>query len=140
MTNWTKDYLLHTLEAKDWSMNRLASEIGVSSSTVNRPIRSGEPLSAKTITKIFRATGIDPAPFIPSDLKEPPAVYTAAPRTPALTRPPPSESKAAAGYHKLNEINITFEGDTALIVARVNRHGVEKLQKKLALIDKLLSE
>jgi transcriptional regulator with XRE-family HTH domain len=74
MEHWTKSYVFAVLEQMQWSMNKLATEIGVSASTINRPIRA-EGLSAKTVSKIYNVTKVDPEPYFPKGFSEPPSLF-----------------------------------------------------------------
>jgi transcriptional regulator with XRE-family HTH domain len=144
MTNWTAEYLTHVLDAKEWSMNRLAEEIGVAASTINRPLRLKEPLSAKTVAAIYQATGIDPADFVPKDFQEPISVYRNAPSQPrprtvadeALSKL--DTEPAAPNAQSVNEIKVAVVGPIAQIVATVDRDGIAKLRAKLDAIESML--
>ena len=80
MNDWTIDYIKHVLEARDWSANKLAMVAGLAASTIARPLREegrlDYRLSRLTIQKIAKASGIDPAPFIPPGLVEEAGTYT----------------------------------------------------------------
>lgn len=146
MAHWTAEYILHVLDEKEWTMNRLASEIGVAASTINRPIRGGDPLTAKTISRIFQATGVDPTPFIPSDLQEAGAIYKAAapprPKTVAdeVLGLMDEEPTAAPNAQELNEIKIAVLGPTAQIIATINKAGIAKLRAKLDALESMLDD
>jgi lambda repressor-like predicted transcriptional regulator len=148
MRDWAIDYILHILETKQWSMNRLAQEAGVATSTIARPIREREyphKLSRDTITKIREASGIDPAPFIPAELAEdanlfspPPGQRTRAGRIlAALDTPAAAEGPNAQAT---NEIKIAIVGPLVQIVATVNKAGLARLRAKLDMIESILDE
>ena len=142
MKHWTAKYVLSVLDQKDWSMNRLAEEIGVAATTVNRPMRADEPLSAKTISKIFQKTGIDPAPFAPDGLEEPISVYKSGP----MGKQP--KSRAHRVLETLDDpqpqvpvafgIKIALDGRYAQIVATVDKDGLRQLIEKLEGIEKII--
>lgn len=61
------DYVRHVMEVRGWNPADLARAAKVSHSTINRPLTvEGWPhaLSRRTIDAIYRATGIDPKPFV----------------------------------------------------------------------------
>lgn len=61
------DYVRHVLEVRGWTAADLARAAGVSHSTINRPLTIADwpnAMSRRTIDAIYRATRIDPAPFI----------------------------------------------------------------------------
>lgn len=143
MKDWAIDYISHVLEAKDWSANRLATEAGVAASTISRPLRiknyNGH-LSRQTITKIFEASGIDPAPFIPKELAEDSREFTG---NPAHDR----GQRLWANLHGRNEtrperndIRFVVVGDKVQIAATLDRAGLAKLRRKLDDIERLLDE
>lgn len=148
MKHWTIEYILHVLEAKDWSMNRLASEAGVSPSTINRPIREKDwsfAISARTIGKIFRATNIDPSPFMPKGMSEPASMYMGEeskprPKSSAQTTLENLDSETSAPAFAVNEIKIAMVGPIAQIIATVDREGIAKLRKKLDAIEAMLDD
>ncbi|WP_243612954.1 hypothetical protein [Shimia aestuarii] len=144
MKDWAIDYILHVLEKKDWSANRLATEAGVAASTINRPLREADNwdyrLSRKTIMKIQAASGIDPTPFIPKGFSEEVALFSHTPppkigssEIAARENPPPRQPP-----HNVNEVRITVSGPTAQIVATVNKEGIESLRKKLDALESIL--
>lgn len=143
MKDWAIDYIQHVLETKDWSANRLASEAGVASSTIARPLREREnyagKLSRTTINKIWAASGIDPSSFIPKELREADHVFTGRPETQAdrslasLDAPPP-EAPAR------NVIKVAVVGDLAQIVATVDKKGLIRLREKLDAIETMLDD
>ena len=143
MRDWAIDYLLHVLEKKDWSANRLAGEAGVATSTIGRPLREGEnyagKLSRTTIEKVRQASGIDPSPFIPEGMAEDAGLFASRPKTSAdhilatMDSPDPN-------HLKKNEIRIAVVGDLAQIVATVDRDGIARLRKKLDAIETMLDD
>lgn len=145
MRDWAIDYILHVLEIKDWSANKLATQAGVAASTINRPLREKDwknNLSRSTIMKIRDASGIDPAPFIPKELREDAAMFsgprpqTTADRALARLDADPPTPRALVK----NEIKIALVGPLAQIVATVDREGLEKLRKKLDAIESMLDD
>ena len=143
MRDWAVEYLLHVLEKKDWSVNRLASESGVATSTLARPLRKKDwphKLSRDTIHKVREASGIDPSPFIPSAFSEDRAMFAGPrPRTNADrvlqnldTEPEVQDDEP------LNEIKIAVVGSRAQIVATIDREGIAKLREKLKAIEAML--
>jgi plasmid maintenance system antidote protein VapI len=142
MRDWTINYMLHILQEKNWSANRLATEAGVATSTVGRPIREADyagKLSRDTVLKLQKASGIDPQPFIPSDFEEEIAAFTRPrPKTTAdrvleaLDQPPGPMAQT------INEIKIAVVGPIAQIVATVDRAGIAKLRQKLDAIESML--
>jgi len=143
MRDWAVEYLLHVLEAKDWSVNRLASESGVATSTLARPLREKDwphKLSRGTIHKVREATGIDPSPFIPKEFSEERTEFARArPETSAdrvlhnLDHDGPQQAE-----QPLNEIKIAVVGTRAQIVATIDRQGIAKLREKLNAIEAML--
>jgi len=145
MRDWALDYLMHVIEAKNWSMNRLAQEAGVASSTINRPLRDKNwkhKLSRDTVSKVYQASGIDPKPFIPAHLAEESAMFSG---------PQPSRIRAilerlddvpdpAPAALSVNEIKIAVVGPTAQIVATIDRKGLAKLRQKLDAIEAMLDD
>lgn len=145
MRDWAIDYVLHVLDAKQWSMNRLAGEAGVSASTINRPIRIKDypgRLSRDTIAKIQKASGIDPGDFIPDGFAEDKALFDKArPRTVAdesLSRLDAPE--AGPNAQAPNEIKIAVVGRLAQILATVDRAGIARLCAKLDAIESMLDD
>lgn len=143
MRDWAFDYVLHVLEEKGWSMNRLANEIGVAASTINRPLRDPDwphSLSRKTISKIWETTGIDPAPFIPEGFSEDRSMFS--PRRPedqaVRPSPMPIRTEAPSSFDQENKIRITLDGHRVLVDATVDRDGLAKLRQKLETIESLL--
>lgn len=144
MAHWTNDYVMAVLDKMDWSMNRLAEEAGLSASTINRPIKAGEALSPKTVSKVFAVSKVDPAPFMPQEMDEPPALYTA----PLGPRPQTNADRVLRGLGeepadvalRTNEIKIALVGPVVQIVATVDRAGLAQLQTKLEKIADLLDE
>lgn len=145
MKDWAITYILHVLEAKDWSANRLATEAGVASSTINRPLRERDwphKISRTTLTKIQEASGIDPSPFIPDGFSEDKSMFSGVRiRTVAdraldnLDKPQPAPNAQA-----VNEIKIAVVGPLAQIVATVNREGIARLRAKLDAIESMLDD
>lgn len=145
MKDWALDYVLHVLEAKDWSANRLATLAGVAASTINRPLREPDwkhKLSRTTIAKIQEASGIDPGPFIPEGFAEDKALFatgrirTTADRALEHLDQPGSGPNAQA----TNEIKIAIVGNLAQIVATVDRSGIARLRQKLDAIESMLDD
>lgn len=61
------DYVRHVMDVRGWNAAELARAANVSHSTINRPLTVegwSHALSRRTIDAIYRATGIDPQPFI----------------------------------------------------------------------------
>lgn len=142
MRDWAIDYILHVLEKMDWSANRLATEAGVASTTISRPLRERDNyagrLSRSTIEKIRAVTGIDPGPFIPREMAEDADHFAS---------PSPARSRADRLIARLdgedakparNEIKIAVVGDLAQIVATVDLEGIEKLRRKIDAIEEML--
>lgn len=145
MRDWALDYILHVLEAKDWSANRLAVEAGVSPSTINRPLRIVDwphHLSRTTIAKIWDATGIDPAPFIPEGFSEDSATFSMPrPRSMAQNVLEQMDTPTSApNAQKINEIKVAVVGPLAQIVATINREGIARLREKLDAIESMLDD
>lgn len=137
MRDWALNYVLHVLEEKNWSMNQLAEEAGVSASTINRPLREKDwphSLSRRTIDKIHKASGIDPAPFAPSGMAAPPEPFTSAGR--ALARLDQDDTTEAVQ----DEIRIAVVGNRAQIVATIDRAGLDRLRRKLDAIEAMLDD
>ncbi len=66
MTDWALDYVRHVLKETGWSPAELARRVGVSHSTINRPLNTPDwphALSRRTLAGIAKASGLDPAPF-----------------------------------------------------------------------------
>lgn len=143
MRDWAIDYILHVLETKNWSANRLAEEAGLASSTIARPLRTqNDPryrVSRTTIHKIAKASGIDPAPFAPPGMEDEASVYD----------PSSSGARILEAIEKLgmkpngeptNEIKVTVYGSLARIVCTVDRAGLAKLRAKLDAIESMLDD
>jgi lambda repressor-like predicted transcriptional regulator len=143
MRDWAIDYILHVLEAKNWSANKLAEEAGLASSTIARPLRTQHDpryrVSRTTIHKIAKASGIDPAPFAPPGMEDEAAVYD----------PATSGARILAALENLgikpngettNEIKVAVAGPYARIVATVDRTGLAKLRAKLDAIESMLDD
>lgn len=138
MENWTKTYLMHVLDKLDISMNELSARADVAASTINRPLREKDwkyQLSPRSIAKIHKATGIDPAPFIPKGAREPAALYQATGTDTAS--PPPAE---AAPAPRLNEIDVQYRNGQCSIRATVDRAGLAKLRAKLEAVAALMND
>lgn len=145
MRDWAINYVLHVLEAKDWSANRLANETGLATFTINRPLREKDwphKLSRTTINKIQTASGIDPAPFIPAGLAEDSGSYLNGPVATVARRALESldTSPAAPSALQVNEIKVAVVGPLAQIVATIDRSGVAKLRQKLDAIEAMLDD
>lgn len=144
MRDWAIDYILHVLEKKDWSANKLAQEARVAASTINRPLRIKDyanKLSRQTITKIQVASGIDPAPFIPAEFAEDAAMFAGRQQTHAdRALAKLDQDDPAPNAQSLNEIKIAVVGSVAQIVATVNRDGIAKLRKKLDAIESMIDD
>lgn len=120
MEHWIRNYILNVLEKKDWSPNRLASEAKLSTSTIARPLREKDwkfDMKPSTIRKIQKASGIDPTPYMPNELRENAVLYTT---TDKLDAP-----------LDLNRIVISVSEDIATIDARVDAKGLARLREKL---------
>jgi lambda repressor-like predicted transcriptional regulator len=147
MRDWAIDYVMHVLEAKEWSANRLASEAGLAASTIARPLRTldyKDKLSRTTIAKIAKASGIDPSPFIPAGFNEDKVTFSAMAARPKTTAdrvlatmddPLPMSSPP-----QTNEIRIAVVGRLAPIVATVDRAGIAKLRARLDALDTILDD
>lgn len=144
MRDWAIDYLLHVMEVKGWSANRLATEAGVASSTIARPLREKDwafRLSRDTINKVAAASGVDPAAFAPRGMAEgglssavrPDTVAARSLRALDQAQPMPSAFER-------NEIKIAVVGPLAQIVATVDRAGLAKLRQKLDIIESMLDD
>lgn len=144
MRDWAIEYILHVLEAKNWSANRLATKAGVAASTINRPLREPDwphKLSRTTVQKIQIASGIDPKSFIPEGFAEDEVMFarsTASDRNrrvlELLDQPPQAPSQP------VNEIKIAVVGKIAQIVATVDRDGINRLRAKLDAIERMLDD
>lgn len=131
--------MLHVLQARDWSMNRLAREAGVAASTINRPLRDRDwpyPLKPDTIARIHRASGIDPRPFVAGEMAEPAEMY-ASPREAAPK--PEASAKALHQTAPLNVVDLYIENGTATVLARLDRAGLDALRRKLDALEVVLS-
>ncbi|WP_181892982.1 hypothetical protein [Falsiruegeria mediterranea] len=143
MTHWTREYVLAVLERQDWSMNRLATEIGVAATTINRPLKSKDAsagLSAKTISKIYETTGVDPSEFAPVGMSEPIALYMEKPqgRRPETTADRALKKVISSQTGEHQEQKIAIVGDLVQVAATVDKDGLEKLIKRLNLIHEAL--
>lgn len=143
MTDWTIDYIKHVLETRDWSANKLATMSGLAASTIARPLREqgrlDYRLSRLTIQKIARASGVDPAPFIPAGLFEEAGGYTPSTRAGRILADldrDPSDT----GTQPVNEIKIAIVGPLAQIMATVDRAGIARLRAKLDAIETMLDD
>lgn len=61
------DYVRHVMQTRGWTAAELARAAKVAHSTINRPLTVEgwkNALSRRTIDRIYRATGIDPSPFV----------------------------------------------------------------------------
>lgn len=135
MHDWAINYMKHVLEAKDWSANRLASEAGVASTTISRPLKEPDyphKLNRTTIAKIHAASGIDPAPFAPKDM---PYLADAAPS--GLAEPPTPMRIQAGGR---NSLSILIDGPLVRIQGVLDKEGAKKLRESLDHIIALLSD
>ena len=143
MKHWTVEYILHVLEQRDWSANRLAQEAGVAVSTIGRPLREQDykyALSPATVAKVHKASGIDPKPYMPKEMSEPNEMYragTGSTAARALKRLMEKETDQIA-RESINHIQIAVCGSIAQIVATIDREGIEKLRKKLDAIEAML--
>lgn len=146
MTDWTINYILHILEAKDWSANKLATEAGVAASTINRPLRERDnlqnKLSRQTLLKIQTASGIDPAPFISNEFKEEAAIFSQKQPTTTARRSLEGliERETNDKPSSKNEIKISIAGPIAQIAATIDRDGIKKLRDKLDAIESMLDD
>jgi len=147
MRDWSIEYILHVLEKKDWSANKLAVEAGVSASTIARPLREKDwphKLSRTTLMKVREASGIDPSPFIPAGFNEDANLFASArTRTGAtLDRMMADERGDAAplSAQHVNEIKIAVVGPLAQIVATVDRAGIARLREKLDALETMLDD
>lgn len=140
MRDWAIDYIMHVLEQKDWSMNRLATEAGVASTTISRPLKdstySGH-LARSTIAKIREASGIDPTPFIPKELLEDTEHFAHLPRENRARSQAASEAVVPSHSEKLNQVVFTFDGQTVKLEGTFDRRGLVELHKKIEKIESL---
>lgn len=135
MRDWAIDYMLHVLEARNWSPNRLASEAGVASTTISRPLKEPEyphKLNRTTIAKIHAASGIDPAPFAP---KETPYIADTLPRGMA-EQPTPMRIHAEGR----NSLSILIDGPLVRIQGVLDKEGAKKLRESLDHIIAILAD
>lgn len=142
MRDWAIDYVLHVLEQKDWSANRLAGEAGLAASTIARPLRERDyagKLSRTTIAKIHAATGIDPAPFAPDGFHESEGVYAGSPAVRKILEAVGRGETAPSAMNR-NEVKVAVVGDLAQIVATVDREGLARLRKKIDAIEAMLDD
>jgi len=145
MTDWAISYIKHVLVTKDWSANRLAAEAGLSASTISRPLATPDykgAIARKTIARIYKASGIDPAPFAPSGLQETAAEYfTARPETTADRALAAMLDKGKAPAAPVtNEIRVAVFGPLAQIVATIDIHGIGKLRRKLDALELMMQQ
>lgn len=149
MKHRTIEYLKHVLEKMDWSMNRLANETNLSASTINRPLREPDwphGLSPDTVGKIHSATGVDPTPFIPTNMKEPGAMFLGEPHDPMpesnARRVLRNLDKEAAGEsaNQVNKVHVSMDGNLALISATINKNGIALLRKKIDALEMMLDD
>lgn len=74
------DYIRHVMEVRGWTAADVARAANVSHSTINRPLTIKNwqhALSRRTIDAIYRATGIDPKPFLGESVAVLPALPAA---------------------------------------------------------------
>lgn len=146
MTDWAITYLRHVLDVTGYSVNKLAQEAGVATSTLNRPLNTPNwrhKLSRDTIQKVYRATGIDPTPFTQAGMADtakgldlrsmPPRPETRADRVLQGLPPPPTVTRTPA-------ISISVENGVAMITATVDRAGLDQLRRKLDAVEALLDD
>lgn len=142
MKDWAIDYVLHVLETKDWTMNRLATETGVAASTINRPLRDKSwkgKLSRDTISKIQAASGINPREFITDGFAEDhPRFASSGSVTVSGSALSALDEPHSLTTQKINEIKIAIDGSNAQIVATINREGIATLRRKLDLLEEML--
>lgn len=144
MRDWAIEYVLHVLEKRDWSANRLATEAGLATSTIARPLRDPDypnKLSRATIAKIRDASGIDPAPFVPSEMAEDEAIFTQGIQTLAarsLATLDPADAPPDRPFR--NQIKFVVDGKVAQIAATIDRAGIDMLRKKLDAIESVLDD
>ncbi|WP_439137509.1 hypothetical protein [Roseicyclus sp.] len=142
MKDWAIDYVLHVLQEKNWSANRLAKEVGLSSTTISRPLADpcyAGSLSRRTITKIFEKTGIDPAPFVPEQGVGKKQFYVSPP-VPRRNKGNVHGGTLGSRKHEspLNHITLEFDGRTLRLEATLDRSGLEDLRRKLDAIESLM--
>ena len=144
MRDWSINYMLHVLEAKNWSANRLAKEADVASSTINRPLREKDwkfKLSRTTINKIQRASGIDPSPFVPVEMREEGSIFSLPrPKSNADRALERLDEAAPAETAKHQDIRFAIADGYVQISAIVDRNGIDKLREKLDQIASLLED
>ena len=145
MRDWSIKYMMDVLEKKDWSPNRLANQSGLATSTIARPLREKDyphKLSRSTISKIWRASGIDPSPYIPKGLHEDAAIFSQqSPQTTAARVLSDLDNNLPDGRtQKRNEIKHAVVGDVAQIVATVDLEGIQKLRRLLDKIESILKD
>jgi lambda repressor-like predicted transcriptional regulator len=167
MRDWALGYILHVMQTKHWSANRLAVEAGVAASTIARPLRVPDwphKISRTTISKIYAASGIDPASFIPEDFADDLALFAAQGRksnagwgisgleevttSMMMRNPAPGEGKIYATIRVAPElsgpahadIKVSIDGRLAHIDATVDRAGIVKLRAKLDAIEAMLDD
>jgi lambda repressor-like predicted transcriptional regulator len=147
MRDWAIDYVMHVLETKEWSANRLASEAGLAASTIARPLRTldyKDKLSRTTIAKIARASGIDPTPFIPAGFEEDKVTFSATAARPRTTADRVlaalDDAQVPTPPAQTNEIRIAVVGRLAQIVATVDKAGIAKLRARLDALDTMLDD
>lgn len=147
MRDWAIDYILNVLEIKEWSANRLATEAGVAASTINRPLRDPEwphKLSRSTIAKIRDASGVDPAPFIPTEMAEDAEIFSRGQRllqqVGSVDAMGEAEGQSALNAQKRNEIKVAIVGPLAQIVATIDKDGIDRLRAKLDAIESMLDD
>nr|WP_323779582.1 hypothetical protein [Amylibacter sp.] len=151
MRDWAIDYILHVLDAKSWTANRLASEAGVAASTINRPLREKNwphKLSRATLVKIRDASNIDPSPFIPEEADES-AFLSMNYDLGAPTEETMARLESAVQSHKQTwpsptrlekgDIEISISGNHAYIEAFIHLDDIARLRKKLDAIEMMLS-
>lgn len=142
MRDWAYDYLEGVLQQTGWTMNGLASRVGVAASTINRPMRdkqySGQ-MSRATLRKIMEISGVDPAPYAPASelalLTGPLAAMAEGPRG---FQPAPAPTLSL--HSGQDQFVISIAGGRAQITADVGPHGIAKLREKLDLLELLLKD
>jgi len=130
MSDWARQYILHVLETRDWSANRLAQEAKVAASTINRPLYNKDwpfQLSRGTIEKVRAASGIDPTPFMPEGFGESSAPEYAAPA-------PHGDDP------EMNTVRLSIDGGVARLEAVVDTNGIARLRRAIEAIELALSD
>lgn len=145
MRDWAVEYILHVLETKDWSPNRLASEAGLAASTIARPLRDKNwsyNISRRTLMKIRTASGIDPGMFSPKGFSEDSSIFSDNyPKTTARhVLENLDQNSQDTKELAVNQIKITIVGNLAKIEATVDRDGIAKLKLKLDTIATIIDD